>query len=435
MRIFFAGIMMVLFVSCCMLQSIYAQEYSLDDLYRIALEQSEVISIARDEVLFSKQEKNRALSALLPRLSAFGRYVDFSDDEYNDLRMLIQPQSAKQWGLRADQTFSLSFREFTAFDIARNGIQRSTYDLNALQETYLLLVAQGYYTVLMARKTLDIAQSNLERVSKYRDAASTRLKVGEITQTVLLRADSELSGAKSDLVTAQNSLALANAALMRLVGIGPEFILKEEGHYEEPAESLPELKRIALSQRADLKSLEYQVQMAVQQVSFAKGAYWPDLTVSGVYERADYDPESDNLNPESAYGAVSLVFPFFEGGLRRAEVRQAKVRENQAGLRFKDQKKTVGLEVETAYLTLVTRKGTLKYLQDQVAFAQDNYRGVSRQFSMGMASSIDVIDANDLLVSSERQLAEAVYSYQISILAVRRATGTFMEGIRGKIGK
>ncbi|HQJ09761.1 MAG TPA: TolC family protein, partial [Deltaproteobacteria bacterium] len=60
------------------------------------------------------------------------------------------------------------------------------------------------------------------------------------------------------------------------------------------------------------------------------------------------------------------------------------------------------------------------------------YRGVSRQFEMGLASSIDVIDANNLLVSSERQVASAVYSYQLAILAVEQATGTLLREVGEK---
>lgn len=431
MRLSSIYIGLVLFFSCWSPAQTFAGEYFLDDLYRIALERSEKIRIAQENVNFAELEKKRAVASLMPRLSAFGNYQKYSKDKYNDNNILIQPDFSQQWGLKADQTLSLSLRELIALSEAKNDITRSAHDLASAKEIYLLHVAQAYYTVLTARKGLDISQSNLDRITKYRDAALTRLKIGEITKTVLLRAESELSGAKSELVIAQNALALANASLTRLVGIEPDFTLKDEQPRQAQTASLSELKETAFSQRADLKSLEYQVKIAGQEVSFAKGAYWPNLTIAGVYQKNDQDPETASFNNQSTYGALSLNFPFFEGGLRRAEVEEAKVRERQAVLTYEDQKKTAALEVESAYLDLTASKGTLKHLEDQAAFAQDNYRAVSRQFALGLASSIDVIDANSLLVSSERQLTRARYSYQLAILEVERATGVFLKDISG----
>lgn len=422
----------VLFVSCWAALPVSAEEYTLSDLYGIALLRSERIEISRENVAFAELEKDRAIAALIPRLTAFGNYQRYTRDKYNDNNILIQPDTAQQRGVRMDQTFSLSLREFTVLSEARKDILRAGFDLAYVKEGYLLQVGQAYYNVLMARKGLDIAQSNLARVTRYRDAALTRLKVGEITKTVLLRAESELSGAKSDLVRARNTLALTETALSRLVGIAPGFSLKEEPFRDVQVAPLPELKDTALSQRADLKSLGYQVKIAGQEVSYAKGAYWPNISIAGVYQKTGQDPEPSTLNRDSTYGALLFSFPFFEGGLRRAEVQEAKVRERQAILAYEDRKKTVDLEVESAYLELITSRGTIEFLQDQVAFAQDNHRAVTRQFDNGLASSIDVIDANNLLVSSEQQLAEARYSYQTSILAVEQATGTFMKEINEK---
>lgn len=422
-------------VSCFVPSPAGAEEYSLSDLFRMALDRSEKVGIASAEVDFSQQEKNRALSVIMPKLSAFSSYQKFSEDKYTDLDVLIQPKSARQWGLRADQAFSLSLRELTMLSEAKKDIMRAKYDLAYVKEVYLLEVARAFYNVLAARKGADIARSNLDRLVRYRDAASVRLRVGEITKTVLLRAESELSGARSDLVRAENALSFAQAALARVVGIEGNFGLKEEPQRESQTATLPELKDTAYAERPDLKSLEYQVKIAKQDISYARGAYWPNLALAGVYQRTDQNPEAMTLNTESTYGAVSLTFPFFEGGLRRAEVQEAKIREQQAVLQYDDQKKTVGIEVEAAYLDLTTQKQTLKYLEDHVAFARDNYRGVSRQFELGLASSIDVIDANNLLVSSERQLAGAVYSYQLAILAVEQATGTLLKDYGERAGR
>ncbi|MBM4270736.1 MAG: TolC family protein [Deltaproteobacteria bacterium] len=408
---------------------LFAEEYSLGDLYRIALERAEKIKLSEENLYISETGGDKAISLLLPKLSAFGSYTKYSEDKYNMTRTLIQPDKASSWGLRADESLSLSGREFTALSIARENIVKSRYDLYAVREEYLFQVANAYYDVLKAKKALDIAEANLERLTKHRNAAQKRLKVGEVTKTVLLRAEGELSGARSDYVKAKNLLELARSLLSRIVGIGENYQLKEASAEEVKILSVSSLNDMALLKRSDLKSLEIQKNIAEKQVRFTQGAYWPSLAISGVYASSDQSPETPNLVKESSYGLLSLNFPFFEGGLRRAEVREAKARERQSSLLYEDYKKSVGIEVQSAYLDIATQKGILKFLEDQLIFARDNYNAVSKQFEFGLANSIDVMDANTLLVSAERQMSEAMYNYQIAVLRMKKATGILLKSV------
>jgi outer membrane protein len=75
---------------------------------------------------------------------------------------------------------------------------------------------------------------------------------------------------------------------------------------------------------------------------------------------------------------------------------------------------------------LVTQKGILRFLNDQMVFARDNYRAVARQFEFGLSSSLDVLDANTLLVSAERRVASALYNYRLALLRMKKATGTLL---------
>ena len=100
-------------------------------------------------------------------------------------------------------------------------------------------------------------------------------------------------------------------------------------------------------------------------------------------------------------------------------------------LAYEDFKKSVLVEVQGAYLDLVTQKGTLKYLEDQVVCPRDNFNAVAKQFEFGLAQSLDVMDANTLLVTAERNLSQAVYNYQVAILRMKRATGTLLKAVVG----
>ena len=421
------GIIVVL-LSAFLPTMIFAEEYTLGDLYKIALARSEVLKVAEENRIISQIGQDKATSFLLPRLTANAGGTLYSGKKFSATGSVIQPESATSWGVRLDETVSLSGRELTALEISRQAVTKSTYDVTAVQEDYLLrFVAAAYYNVLMARKVLAIADSNLDRLSKYRDAAEKRLRIGEVTKTALLRAEGELSGARSDRLQAQNALDLAMAVLARNVGLKDAFSLKEdEGAVAGEVPALEVFKEKAFTTRADLKSLEVQKQIAADQIKYAEGAFWPTLSVSAVYTAADQSPASSNLNRESIYSGAALNFPFFEGGLRKAELAEAKARERQAGLFYEDLKKGIGIEVQSAYLDLVTQKGVLQFLADQLTFARDNYQAVARQFEFGLSNSLDVLDANTLLVSAETKAVSALYSYRLASLRMKKAIGMLL---------
>jgi outer membrane protein len=407
--------------------SLFAEEYSLEDLNRIALTRSEKLRVAEENLTISEIGINKARSFLFPRMTAFGGVTQYSEKRLNEAGSLLQPESASSWGVRVDETFSLSGRELTALGISKQNVAKSQFDLTAIREDYLLrYVAAAYYNVLMARKNLEIADDNLERLTKYRDAAEKRLRIGEVTKTALLRAEGELSGAKSDRLQALNGLELAMAVLASNIGIAGDFSLREAPPVEGEVPVLSVFQEQAFAARADLKSLEVQKQIAADQIKYAEGAFWPTVSVSGVYGTFDQYPASASLNRESIYGGVALNFPFFEGGLRKAEMAEAKARERQAALYYEDMKKGIEIEVRTGYLDLVTQKGILLFLNDQLLFARENYRAVARQFEFGLSNSLDVMDANTLLVSAERKAASAEYGYRLALLRIKKATGTLL---------
>jgi outer membrane protein len=404
-----------------------ARDYALSDVYREALKNSEKIKMAQENLYIAQVGKNKALSLLLPRVTAFGTYNHFTEQKTTISGALIQPDESVNWGVRADESFSVSVRELNALKMAGQTITKNEYDLDATKSEFVLAVSSAYYDVMKAKKSLDIAANNMERLTQYRNAVEKKVKVGELTKTSLLRAEGELSGARSDYLKATNFLKLSRAVLVRIAGIEEDFFLKETLPPVEDDKSLEYMRNIAFDSRADLKSYDMQTQIAEEQVKYARGAFWPNLNLFAIYQGADQNPAGPTLNRESILAGAALNFPFFEGGLRIAELNEAKARQRQSRLLYDDLKKNVDIELQGAYLDLQTQKGMLKFFEDQLIFARDNYKAVLRQFENGLAISLDVMDANSLLLSAEKNVAEASYNYQLACLKIKRSNGTLLQ--------
>jgi len=418
------------------LKSLPEKPYSLDDLYQIALKRSEKIKISEEDLYITETTKEKALSVLVPRFSAFGNYTRYSEEKMAaDKVTLIQPESTTAWGVRFDQSFTLNGKELIALGIAEDSIKKSKYDLDAVKEAYLFNVTSAYYNVLKTATAVDIAIANVKRLEAHKNAVSVQLKIEEVTKTALYRAQAELSKSKAELIKLKNRLKLAQNILSRVVGLEGNFEIRkpEFKKYFSLDNDMDSVKKEALLDRAELKSLAVQIKISEDMAKYSKSAYWPTVSVEGVYQKYDQDPDSFMVNDENISVGVMLNFTIFDGGLRKAEIKESLAKKRQAELAERDLSKEIATEVEDAYLYLHTQMSVLKSLEDQLKFANDNYNAVSKQFKYGLANSIDVMDANTLLVTSETELAKSIYNKQLAGLNVERAKGTFLKTITDRL--
>jgi len=412
--------------------------YSLFDLYKIALDNSENIKISEENLYISERNKEKAISVLFPRFSTFGNYTRYKEEEIYE-GAVAQPESSNSWGFKLSQSFTLNGKELIAFRIAEDSIEKNKYELYAVKEEYLFTVASAYYDVLKSMKTKEIAESNMERLEKHRYAVSIRLKLEEVTKTALYRADAELSKSKADVIGAKNMLRLAKAALARIVGLpdlyeirGPEIPTSYQilSPLQDDKDKLEAFKKEALENRAELSSLRIAEKMADDMVKISKGSYFPVMSIEGTYSDYEQDSSQGTTGYDSLSIGLNLTFTIYDGGLRNAEIKESLAQKRQARLAIDNISKQIAVEIEQAYLELLTHQSILKSLEDQLEFARENYNAVSKQFKNGLADSLDVMDANTLLVTSQKQLSESQYDFQLAQLKLDRAKGTFLKQIK-----
>ncbi|MCF8070641.1 MAG: TolC family protein [Desulfobacterales bacterium] len=401
--------------------------YTLDQLYDMALERSEEVGISQEQLYISQQTRKKAFSVLVPSFNAFGQHTLYSEEKYYQ-NTLLQPDSTSSWGITAGQSFTLNGKELIALKITEDTIEKSRQDLNAIKEEFLFGVAASYFDVLKAIKALDIADANVNRLQTQKNSISVRLSLEEVSKTDMFRVEAELSKAKAELVASKNILKFSRAVLAQLTGIEDSFTISETNTQKDPTDEmeLSSLKDIAYRNRSELKALDLQQTISEDEVRFYKSDYWPTLSVEGAYVDNEQDPSSSYVNDDSLYVGLRMDLPLFDGGLRRAQIKESLSRKHQAELAYSSLKKQIDINLEQAYLAVITAKGIMDSLEDQVTFAKANYDAVSQQFNYGLANSVDITDANTLLVTAERQLSDAGYIYQLSILRLYRVQGTFL---------
>ncbi|WP_299977462.1 TolC family protein [Desulfobacula sp.] len=402
----------------CQIPAYCQTTYSLYELTQLAYKHSETIKIAQDDVYIAQQDKARALSVLIPKATSYGSMKEYKNDD-------ITAPDTMTLGIKLTQSFTLNGKELIALDVTTKTIEGKEFSLESIRSQYLLQVSQAYYNILSAQRYLEIAQSDVNRLTTHRDAVKEKLSVGNVTKTDLYRAEAELSKSLTELVRAENRVLKSKAALQNLVNIEDDFNIQKEdvSGIENYQSTLEDIQIYALKNRTEIKEAKKNLEIAQKTIKFEKSDYWPTLSLEAGYKEIDIKYNSSSTDTEDVYFTGELVFALYDGGLRRAQIRQALAGQRKAKNALILQEKTIILDSKVSFLDYKAAQSALLNLQDELRFAQENYNAVQMQFKYGMADSIDMMDANTLLVTAQRRILDAKYIYYLSVLKILYTKG------------
>lgn len=407
---------------------------TLEEAYRSAMAESERIGISRESLLQAEREIDRTKSFLYPSITADASYLRRPDARVGGFGIL-RPETEKQFNLTLDQPLYTGGRASAAYRSAKLGVRGGELDLSLTMEDLLFEVADAYYEALKAQRNVEIEENDVERLEAHLRDAEKRFRVGEAIKTVVLRAQAELADAHARLIRARNDRETTKDRLSFLAEIEGPFSLAEPPSLTLSEKAEAEWIQTAHVRRADLARQSTNVEISKEQIDIAKGTFYPALSLQGRYNWVDQDPESSFLITNDRSAVLILSFPLFEGRLRVAELAQARSRHRQQRLQRELLSDQISVEVRRTLLNLNALSSQLDVLKAQLAFARENFSLVSRQFAVGLATNIDVLDANATLISAERQLTNTTYDREVAILQVERAVGVFLDLIPPKTAR
>jgi outer membrane protein len=404
-----------------------AAPVTLGEAYALALQSSEDVRIGEEGVRQAEQEERRARSAVLPKLSLSGDYTRTPKKRgVAGSGIILQPEASYGEEARVEQPLYSGGKNRAGRRIAQQQREAAGNDVRLTREKLLLRVADVFYTVLRAQRNAEIQTSNVQRLKEHRRLAELRYKVGEVTESILLRAEAELASANAELVSRERDAAVAKRELALLTGLPGDVEIVEPGVPHVPEESMAQLLETAQSTRDEVTRSRLDEGIAEERVAFARGNFLPSLGLEGAYSRRTQDPQANFFIEYNWSVAATITIPLFEGGLRVAELRQAKSRLEQSRMQSAKLSKDIDLEVTSAALGLDAVSRALESRQDQVRFARKNYEMVSKQFTFGLATNLDTLDANQTLIEAERDVIGATYDRHLAILELQRSAGRFL---------
>lgn len=305
--------------------------------------------------------------------------------------------------------------------LARANVEGAREVLRGTEQDVLLAVIAAYVDVRRDEEIVRIRQSNVEVLGRQEEEASARFEVGDITRTDVAQSGARLAGARSGLSTAESSLEASRARYGALVGQAPQALEAPPPSPDIPR-SLEEAAEQALALNPDLRRARQIERAQRAQTGIERSALLPQLAVVGRYDESD-DRNGFTPDTEATSAVAQLSVPLFEGGFARSRVRQSRINEARAEQLTEEARRSVLSTLTAAWNDHTAAQRVVDSSRAQLAANELAYEGVEAERSVGLRTTLDVLNAQQELLDSRLAVVSAERNAYVAQHALLQAIG------------
>lgn len=291
-------------------------------------------------------------------------------------------------------------------------------------------VKQSYLRILVLEKRLNLQKESIARNKKALEDSRSLLAQGRALRVDTLRAYTSLKNLEPDVQRLTDAIAISKQQLNVLMGTEPssELDLTDSLVYNH-SDSLPaevNAYNLSLSQRQDLKVLELNQAITKQQIASAKAAMLPSINFVSQYtiQTQTNNFKYGNSNyPALFYAGAQLSIPLFTGFINASKVKQAKIEYQQSNLIYENAQELLKTEVKQVVSALNETSQRIQTQQNVSETAEQSYAITKYRYERGVASRLELIDAELALTTAQANYLEAVYNYQSAKIELDRTLG------------
>ncbi|MDH3253237.1 MAG: TolC family protein, partial [Ignavibacteria bacterium] len=324
---------------------------------------------------------------------------------------------------------------------------RSEYGYHDAEQEVLARVQQSYYQVLKAEALLNLTKESAGRSARWLEMTKRRADLGSRTNTDVLRWEVQLAEDQGNIIQAGNALAAARLQLNEVMGVelDREYILEDVLPSDSvPLAVTPALTGPQLASRnyaplidapADESLLAAHPAMRVMQTNLRLAEIDIDRSWVNFKPRVNllfqYGWERNNsLNLDGFRPwalTLSVSFPIFNGFGDYTNVQMAKARYDGTMEQFESFRRGLLLQATNAQRAVEAARKRIEIARIGMEHAESVLGSVERRYDSGLASNVDMIDAQTAYTSAKTSYVTALYDYHISEVHLGRATGTLTQ--------
>ena len=431
-----------LFLATLLGVSNWAQAADLLETYRAAQANDPVFAAARASQQAGQEKLPQGRSLLLPNISLSANST-FNDQTTQYRGTTIFPSGNQRYnshGYGVNLTQPL-FRQqnWLAYTESELQVAQTDAQFKIAEQDLVLRVAQGYFDVLIAQDSVKLAEAQKTAISEQLEQAKRNFEVGSATITDTREAQARYDLTSAQEIAAQNDLEIKRRTLQQLINAMPEDLkqLGKEFKLEAPQPAdMGKWVDDAQLNSPQLAVAQAGAELAEKEVARNRGGHYPTVDLVASYSQnhanGGLGMGSDNTNKSVG---VQLNLPLFQGGLVNSKWREAEANRDRAKQELENARRSVALQTRQAYLGVVSGIAQVMALKQALISSESVLAASKTGQEVGVRTNLDVLNAQQQLYATRRDLYQAEYNYLISQLRLKAAVGSLGEESLTKVNQ
>jgi len=406
-------------------------------VYRDAVGYDAQFTAAKSALEAGREKLPQGRAGLLPTVGLSANTV------WNEINYSARPATgdvpanynSNGWGISLTQPL-FRWQNWATYKQSELAVVQAETQYVGARQDLVVRVAQAYFDVLLAQETLITAQAQKSAISEQLASAKRNFEVGTATIT-----DTHEAQARFDLTSAQE-IAAANDLLVKRYAL--QMLTGKEGASLKALRPGLEIQRPQPDDMAQWVSAAEQGNLAVQasqaayeiadrEVSKQRGGHMPTLDLVATRGRSSLQttlalgaarPGSDT---DATTIGLQLAVPLYAGGAISSRDREAVALRDKARSDLDNARRQAALQARQAYLGVTSGLAQVKALEQGLVSSRSALESNRLGYDVGVRINIDVLNAQQQVYSTQRDLAKARLDTLAAQLRLKAAAGTLAE--------
>jgi outer membrane protein len=402
--------------------TLQANAADLLQVYQDALANDAQFASARASRTAGQERVVQGRAGLLPTIGLSGG-VSRTDIEG------VRNSSSNSYTLALSQPL-FRWANWQQYEQGKLAVAASEVQFAQARQDLIVRVAQAYFDVLAAQDALAFVQAQKVAITEQLASAKRNFEVGTATITDTHEAQARYDLSVAQEFAAQNDLEIRRSALQQIVGKAPDTLAPLKPGLTLSA---PEPQQMsawidsAEKQNNNVLGSQIALETAQREISRNRAGHYPTLDL--VASRSHANQPSSTLTSTADTNSIGVQWsiPLFSGFAVDSRVREAIALEDRARYDLETARRNAAQTTRQSFFGVNSSLSQVKALEAAEVSSQSALESNKLGYQVGVRINIDVLNAQQQLFSTRRDLAKARYDTILNGLKLKSAAGILKE--------
>ena len=324
------------------------------------------------------------------------------------------------------------WQNWVAYDQSKIQVAQAEANFAQARQDLILRVSQAYFDIIYAIENLKAVRANKSAISQQLESAKKNFEVGTATITDSQEAQARFDLAMAQEITAESDLEVRRRALESIIGKEPGLLAttRKDAMLTPPQPS--DMNQWVAAAEKDSITVQIQqavADIAVREIDKQRAGHYPTLDlVANVGTSKSFGSTAYGMVDTNFQNiGVQLNIPLFQGGLVASRQREAAANSNAARSSLEAARRGAALSTRQNYLGVVNGLAQVRALKAALISSQSALESNKLGYEVGVRINIDVLNAENQVYVTRRDLAKSVLDTLMSQLKLKAAVGALGE--------